>query len=156
MTKREALSLLDTAPRSELVEIDDNTVLRVRGLGSRMIKELLIRFPDLQGVVMGSGINARMLIALGPEIVGAICAAATGELGNPDVEERAADLPVETQLDILEAVGRCTFSKGFGPFVDRVVAIAAQLSAQDGRVSDMNSPPPSSPSVEQPIPPSGN
>lgn len=156
MTKTEALSLLDIAPRSEMVEINDEQSLRVRGLSAEMIKNLLVRFPALQGLAIGAGIDGRHIIALGPDIVGALCAAATGELGNEQAEAQAKALPVETQLDVLEALGRCTFSKGFGPFAQRVAAIAGALSAQVGRAPDMSLPKQSNPSEEQPTPPSGN
>lgn len=156
MARTEALSLLDIAPRHELVEINEEQSLRVRGLSADMIKNLLTRFPALQGLVIGVGIEGKEIMKLGPEIVGALCAAASGELGNEAAEKMAADLPVETQLDILEAIGRCTFSKGFGPFAKRVALIAGALSAQAGKAPDMTLPQPSKPLEEQPIPPSGN
>lgn len=156
MAKTEALSLLDIAPRTELVEVSEEHSLRVRGLSVTDIKTLLVRFPALQGFILGSGVSGRMLIDLGPNVVGALCAAATGNLGDEKAEEVAASLPVETQLDIVEAMGRCTFSKGFGPFAERVAAIAVALSGQVGKAPDMNLPKQSKPSEEQPTPTSGD
>ena len=156
MTKREALSLIDIAPRSELVEISDEVSLRVRGLSAETIKDLIVRFPDLGGVLIGAGIRRDSILAFGPTIIGALCAAATGEYGNEEAEKAAAELPIETQLDILEAMGRCTFSKGFGPFADRVAGIAAALSGPVGKAPDMSLPKESKPLEEPPIPPSGD
>lgn len=156
MARTEALSLLDIAPRSELVAINEEQSLRVRGLSADTIRELLTRFPLLQGVIMGAGIDPRLIVAMGPDIVGALCAAASGELGNEEAEKVADVLSIETQLDIIEAIGRCTFSKGFGPFADRVAVIATQLSVQVGKAPDMNLQKESKPLEEPPIPPSGD
>lgn len=156
MARTEALSLLDIAPRSEMVEINDEQSLRVRGLSADAIRELLMRFPPLQGVIMGAGIDASLIVAMGPDIVGSLCAAASGELNNEEAEKMAAMLPVETQLDIIEAIGRCTFSKGFGPFADRVAVIAAALSVQAGKAPDTNLQNPSPPLEEPQTPPSGS
>jgi hypothetical protein len=156
MAKTEALSLLDIAPRHEMVEINAEQSLRVRGLSAEDITKLLTRFPALQGLIVGAGVDGQALINLGSEIVGAICAASAGELGNPDAEKMAAALPVETQLDILEAVGRCTFSRGFGPFSKKVAEIARALSEKAGKAPDMSLPKPSNLSEEQPTPTSGS
>lgn len=156
MARTEALSLLDIAPRSEMVEINEEQSLRVRGLSAEDIKTLLVRFPALGGVIIGNGINAKALMESGADVVGALCAAATGEMGNEKAEELAASLSIESQLDILEALGRCTFSKGFGPFADRVAVIGAALSVRGGKAPDTNLQKPSSPLEEPPIPPSGD
>lgn len=156
MTKREALSLMDIAPRTEQVEINDEVTLRVRGLSAEAIKDLMIRFPDLGGLMIGEGIRRESIVTLGPAVISALCAAACGELGNDDAERMASELPIETQLDILEALGRCTFSKGFGPFAERVAVIAAALSGPAGKAPDMSLPKESKPSEEQPTPMSGD
>lgn len=156
MAKREALSLIDLAPRSELVEVNDEVSLRVFGLPAETIKDLIVRFPDLGAVLIGAGIRRDAILAFGPTIVCALCAAATGEYGNEAAEESAAKLPIETQLDILEAMGRCTFSKGFGPFADRVAGIAAALSGPVGKAPDMSLPKESNLSEEPATQPSGD
>lgn len=156
MTKREALSLLDIAPRHEMVEISEEQSLRVTGISSGDILELLTRFPPIQGLVVGAGITRESIVALGPDIIAALCAAATGELGNEEVEKFAKTLPIETQLDIIDAMRRVTFSRGFGPFAQRLAAIASQLFGQVGKAPVTNSPPLSQPLEEQPTPTSGD
>ena len=156
MARTEALSLLDIAPRFETVVISEEQSLRVRGLSAEDIKNLLVRFPSLGIIIAGNTVDPSSILNLGPTIVGALCAAATGEMGNPDAEELAASLSIESQLDILEALGRCTFSKGFGPFADRVAVIAGALSGRVGRAQDTKLQMPSPPLEEPPIPPSGD
>lgn len=156
MTKREALSLLDLKPRTELVVISEDQSLRVRGISSEDIQALFERFPPIQGLSVGRGIKLEHLKEIGPKAVAALCAAAVGEMGNEKAEAIAADLPIETQLDILEAMWRCTFSKGFGPFAKRLAFAVGALSVEVGKAPATNLPKASKPSEEQPTPPSGS
>jgi len=155
MTKTEALSLLDIDLRHEMVQINEKQSLRVRGISIEDIKVLFTRFPALMGLAVGRGLDTKAVMDLGPEIVMALCAAGVGELGNKQAEDMAGQLSVETQLDILEAMGRCTFSKGFGPFAQRLAGVAKALSVEVGKAPDTNLPKPSKLSAVPPTPPSG-
>lgn len=155
MAKREILSLMDLPMKTEEVVFDSENSLRVRGLSMKEITLLLKRFPTMAGFFAGVGFDPTQMVDLGPEIVGALCASAMGELGNEEAEARAATIPIGLQMDILEAMGRCTFSNGFGPFATRVATIARVLFVQGGKATDTNLPAPSSTSEEQPTPPSG-
>ena len=134
--KTEPLELIDLLPRSETIEIDNKQKVTIFGLSAEDIVALFIRFPPLQGVMVGRGIAPLALLELGPSVVAALCAAAMKKLGDKKSEDAASKLTIEMQLDILEALGRCTFSKGFGPFAQRLRVIAGALSAEVGRALD--------------------
>jgi hypothetical protein len=70
-----------------------------------------------------------LLFKTAPEVINALIAAAVGKPGDPDAEADAAEVPLEIQMDILEAVGRLTFRSGFGPFVARIKALGASLNS---------------------------
>jgi hypothetical protein len=146
MAKEQGLSLLDIGPVSEKVQVGDK-LLDVYGVSVKGVFALFARFPEIQQWFKGGRINQEQLIAEAPDTLAAIIAAGCGEPGNGAAEETAGRLPVDTQLDILEAIGRLTFKNGFGPFVKRIVALAAQAqSVNYGRVQDTKSPPVSRPS----------
>lgn len=155
MKKTEPVSLLDIKPLSEQVHINEKQSIEVRGISTDDIFNLLKRFPPLQGIIVGREITLADIFAFGPEIVGAVCAAATGKLGNEEAEKIASTLSVEIQLEIIQAVGRCTFTRGFGPFVQKFKGIVGALSAGDGKAPDTNSQRPSKPLEEQPTQVSG-
>ena len=61
--------------------------------------------------------------------------------------QAAGDLGLEIQFDILEAIGRLTFTRGFAPFAERIMALAnAANSASFSKVPDMKLPEASKPS----------
>lgn len=154
MSKKPGLNLADLAPMSEDVPVG-NGFLTVHGISAKVGLEIFKRFPKILGMVSGSGFNLTTFLAVAPDAVAAIIAAAAGDLGNKKAEEAASSLGVETQFDILEAVGRLTFTRGFAPFVERIMALAgAANSAPSSKVTDTKSPPalkPSSP-PDTPLP----
>jgi hypothetical protein len=159
MSKDQGLSLLDIAPAFELVPVGDDQNLRVIGVSAEGVVALFKRFPEM-GKWFAGGLKPEIMTKAAPEAIAAIIAAGCGTPGNEGAEEVARALPVETQLDVLEAIGRLTFKKGFGPFVDRIIALtAAAKSANYGRAKDMASQPqskPSQPSTAETTAPSGN
>ena len=144
--KTEPIGLLDVMPMTEQVQINERQSILVQGISSKAIWSLLKRFPLLQGLIVGGGITPADIVAFGPQVVAAICAAAAGYLDNEAAEEKAASLSIEVQYNILEAMGRCTFSKGFGPFRQRLRAALGALYAGDGKPPAMKSPKPQQPS----------
>lgn len=150
--KEQGVSLLDIAPAFENVRVgekDDKPVyLKVIGVSAKGVVNLFTRFPEVQKwfAVAGQNIKVMQLVKELPGAIESIIAAGCGLPGNDAAEEMAGNLPVEVQLDILEAIGRLTFKNGFGPFVRRMLALSnAARSANYGRAPATNSPPASKP-----------
>lgn len=145
-TKEQGLSLLDIGPLYEDVDYGTRK-LRVYGVSAEGIVSVFQRFPEIRTWFQGGGtVNIKMLIEQAPGAFAAVIAAATGTPGSEKAEKIARLIPAETQLDILEAIGRLTFKNGFGPFVARIVALSAAARSENfGRVQDTNSPPTSKP-----------
>ena len=136
---------------SEKVQIGSKdgkpVLIEVYGVSAKGIFAIFQRFPEIQSWFKGGKIDPKMLINEAPDAIASIIAAGCGEPGNEVAEETAGRLPADTQLDILEAIGRLTFKNGFGPFVKRIVSLAEQAqSVNYGRVSAMKSPQVSKPS----------
>ena len=146
MAKEQGLSLADIGPLSERIPVNDVASLEVYGISAKDILKLFLRFPQTHAWVSGAGVEATDLTKIAPEALAAIIASGCHALGNEEDEKRAADLPIEVQLDCLEAIGRLTFRSGFGPFVNRVVALAALVASENfGRGQGTNSQPQSKP-----------
>ena len=154
--KDQGLSLLDIGPVSEKVQVGSK-LLNVYGISAKGIFAVFQRFPEVRTwftVKQGQKIDLQKLIAEAPDAIAAIIAAGCGEPGNAAAEETAGTIPVDTQLDILEAIGRLTFKNGFGPFVQRIVALSEQAqSANFGRAPDTKSPQASKPLSAPATPP---
>lgn len=138
----QGLSLADIGRLHEDVPVGDSFI-RVHGISAEMALALLREHPEVLAKAMqGGGVKFNDIIKAAPDVVSAIVAAATGG--------KAADaklVPIEIQMDILEAASRLTFKSGFGPFVKRITAMAeggALPSASSGVVRDTNLQPASS------------
>lgn len=153
LKKTEPLSFLDVKRRSAEVTIGDQKIT-VYGISFDMIMDLMLRFPSLQNAMVGRGLDAVELMKLGPKAVAAICAAAIDHPGDVEQEAALAKLSMEIQFDLLEEIGKVTFTNGFGPFASRVRAVLG-LVAEGGRAPVSSSPKPLKRSVEPPNPPSG-
>src|SRR5262245_9569088 len=126
-SKDQGLSLLDIGPLSVNVPVGDKQ-LAVYGVSAKGCFHLFQRFPEV-GMWFKGGvkkIDAKQLLTEVPGAIAALIAAGCGAPGNEEAEEKAELLPVEAQLDVIEAILKLTFSKGFGPFVQRIVALSAQ------------------------------
>ena len=144
--KKPGLNLTDLAPMYEDVPISDS-FLRVSGISAKTGLEIFRRFPKISGMTSGTAFNLGTFLAAAPDAVAAIIAAATGDLGDEGAEQAASELPLDIQCDILEAVGRWTFTKAFAPFAERIMALAdAANSALSSKVTAMTSQPASKPS----------
>lgn len=145
MRQSQGLSLADIGKKYEDVKVGEGEgdFLRVYGVSAKVCLSLLQRYPEILGKAMaGGGIKFNDIVAAAPDAIAAVIAAATGNLGNEEVEEDANNLPIEIQMDILEAVGRLSFRSGFGPFAQRIMSLAnaARGSVNSGAVPDMRSP----------------
>jgi hypothetical protein len=156
MAIEQGLSLLEIGPMTEVVPVGKKS-LTVYGVSAEGIFSLFQRFPEMMQWFKGGVLDVPLLIKETPAAIAAVIAVGCGSPNDPKAEEVARKLPVEVQIDILEAIGRLTFSKGFGPFVKRIVALSDQArSANFGRGAGMKSPPaskPLSPPATEPQPP---
>lgn len=149
----QGLSLLDLGPLHENVTVVTGKAVRVFGLSAKGLFLIFQRFPQV-GKWFKGGVTVKIepqaLLAEVPGAISAIIAAGCGEAGNPKAEEVAERFPVEAQLDILEAVLKLTFRSGFGPFVQRMVALSEVVKSQNyGRGSVTTSPQGSKPALPQ-------
>jgi hypothetical protein len=155
----QGLSLHDISDFGEKVDIGDGRKLQVKGISAKGVVSLLIRFPELQKWLSGQSLALADTFLRAPDTIAAVIAAGTGSPGDTDAEDIAAELPVEVQTDVLEAVYRQTFRNGFGPFVKRVLVLyaAAVQSGNFGGDPGMKSPPESKPlsPTDTPQAPSG-
>lgn len=143
-TKKPGLTLADLAAQSEDVPVGDSFIT-VRGVSAEDGLAVFVRFPALAELI--GGFTMVKFIQAAPDAVAAIIATATGSPGDAEAEEAAKHVPLETQFDILEAVGRLTFKSGFGPFAERLMGLVnAANSGSSSRAPAMKSPPPSKPS----------
>ncbi len=158
-SKKPGLNLTDLAPMHEDVPIGESFI-RVHGISAKAGLDIFKRFPKILGMMTGDGFSLTTFLTVAPDAVAAIIATAAGDPGDKTAEEAASNLGLETQFDILEAVGRLTFTKGFGPFAERIMALAngEANSGLSGKGPDTKSPPLLKPSLSPdiPLPPSGD
>jgi hypothetical protein len=143
--KSQGLSLADIAKLHEDVKIGpaEDQFVRIHGISAKVALTLINKYPAvLTKALQGGGLKFGDMVKAAPDVLSAIIVAGTGRDFNDDEElENAGELPIEVQMDILEAIGRLTFKSGFGPFVNRIVALSeAVQSANLGKVPDMKSP----------------
>jgi len=109
------ISFLDIARTDEVVH-----GIKVRGLSLESIVMLLLEFPALSLALQGGGITGPDIIRMAPAAIGDIVCHACGLQGQDGQAAAFSNLPLETQLDFIEAVIRQTMPGGFGPFVARL------------------------------------
>ena len=139
------VGLLDIAPAAETVTVGGQPVA-VHGVSARGIAVLLGRFPELRALIAQrqQDVSADRLMVLVPDAIAAIIAAGTGLPGDAAMEAAADRLPVEEQLDLLDAILRLTLPSGIGPFVERLAGLGSRLGVA--------SPAPAIPATTSPAP----
>lgn len=144
MSKTPGLSLADLANMSEEVPVGSGHITVV-GISVSKALDIVKRFPEL--AKMAGGFKLADLLLVAPGALAAIIASAVGQHGDEKAEADATNIPIETQFDIVEAVGRLTFRNGFAPFVQRVLNLAQSVKSDlYTKVPSMNSPGTSKPS----------
>src|SRR4051812_24947742 len=107
-----SLSLLDIGPLTEHVPMGDG-YMKVYGVSAAGAISIFQRFPHVAVWFKGGGKpTLEQLINEAPDALAAVIAAGCGNPGNEIAEANAKLMPLETQVDLLEAIGRLTFSKG--------------------------------------------
>lgn len=130
------LSLLDVLPRHERIDIGSDQIFDVYGISGGDIGKILERFPDAFQQIADSGSQPS---AMNPNLLGALVAAsahvgsngdydAESLLGNEKAEKRASTLGVADQAKIMQAIGRCTFPEGVGPFLEDLVLMSSSTA----------------------------
>lgn len=125
------LSLLDVLPRSERVDIGGGQEIDVFGISGEDIGKILTRYPDAFQQLSSS---ANKPSNLDPGLLGALMAATQRNgsddslLGDENVEKRARTLSVGAQLKVMQAMGRCTFPDGVGPFLEGLMSVSSSAN----------------------------
>lgn len=120
------VSLLDALPVTENVPIGNDQELQCSGISFAGGAMLFGRFPELKDALSGKvdELNAERVLTLAPSAISAVIAAGTGFEGNQKAEKIAAGLPLQIQLNVVEAIIRRTMPDGAGPFVAKVAEYA--------------------------------
>ncbi len=129
-------SLLDIACVSESIALPKGHV-DVYGVSAKGIAFLFAKFPEFRALITGQPVEAVDLIKLAPGAVSAIITCAIGSPGDEKTEMMAERLPLECQLDILEAAIRLTMPNGLTPFADRLVKMASLLGMTASAPAEM-------------------
>jgi len=127
--------LLDIADFAVQVKVGSKTV-NALGLSVQGIVKLWQRFPEAQSVLTGGAVSPNRVMKLIPEAIPAVIVEGTDIAS----EAVAARLPIETQIDLLEAIIRLTMPSGFGPFVAKLEAMGIPVQAATKDL-DSKSPP---------------
>lgn len=140
--------LLDLAPSQKTVTIG-TTAVPVKGVSAKGIVYIMGRFPEARMLMTGKAVDVtpESLMKLAPEALAAIIAAGLGFPGDEAQEDAAAALPLEAQVDLIEAIAAVTMPKGVAPFVDRLTKLMGgvesginQVSARHSSTAGMKSP----------------
>jgi hypothetical protein len=157
------LSLLDVLPRSEKVPVGDGQELTVFGISTEDGGRILQRFPNAFHQMASSGGN---IAGWDPALLGAMLAASQRNgsehsmLGNDVAESRGRSLGMGVQLKLVQAIGRCTFPDGLGPFLEelasmssgaqQVLQVVVQVASKAQAMTSPPRPKPSAPPATQP------
>lgn len=150
----EKLSLFDLLPRRETVTFSDGKTIEVTGLSAADLAEIMRKFPSLQKFFLGMPLTVGEIGEAAPGAVAYIIAAGCGHRGDEKAIAVASMLTAEQQSELLEGIGRATFTRGFGPFAQRAAAFGMQVS-ETGRAPATPSPRPSPRSSTPASPPTG-
>lgn len=138
-------TLLDIATVSEFVEVPGKPgkdgkpqEVEVFGVAAEGIAMLFQRFPEIRMLMTGKSLEKDAIAKLAAPAIAAIIAASTGSPGDKKAELIARRLPLECQMDILEATVRLTMPGGVGPFAQRLTALASMLGASETTATEVD------------------
>ncbi len=153
----ERLGLLDLRRKAQVVSFSDGREAEVVGLSTGNVGDLMERFVPMQKYFMGAPVTVAEILATTPEAIPLIIAMGFKQADNPEAVEAAADLTIEEQSELLEAIGKATFTRGFGPFDLRLRALGLAVKGEEtGRVPATTSPRPQRTSSPPASPKSGS
>jgi hypothetical protein len=71
------------------------------------------------------------ILTTAPEAIPLIIAMGFRDVDTPEAVQAAADLTIEEQSELLEAIGKATFTRGFGPFDSRLRALGLAVKGEE-------------------------
>jgi hypothetical protein len=154
----EVITLMDLRRKKKVHQLNGGEhSIEIVGLTAKDYFSILERFPKVAALSLGGRAMLTEALQSAPGALAAWVAAACGHSGDEEAEKAALEnLTVEEATSIAEASIELTFSKGFGPFFDRLQVVMAQLSpVRTGREPDTTSPSPSLPAEDSPTQNSG-
>lgn len=141
-----SLKLTDIVNAKRIVETGSGP-LEVVGLSVEDIITLLQRFPDAQKLLEFKSGKAEEITKLGPDVLAAIVATATGSTNDREQEDAARRLPVGVLTEIVVAVVEATLPNGIGPFAEKLLELTRAMEGpglSHGKAPATASLPPSS------------
>jgi hypothetical protein len=124
------LSLLDVLPRHERVDIGSDKPIDVFGISSEDIAKILERYPDAFQQMYDA---QRQPMNMHPGLLGAMVAASQRNdndeslLGDEKAEKLSRSLGASDQVKLYQALGRCTFPDGIGPFLESLASMSLSM-----------------------------
>jgi hypothetical protein len=140
-------TLLDLANSKRMVKVGDIDV-SVTGISTESFINLLQQYPPLLKAFAGSNVSNEELMKVAPDAVAAIIASGCGYSNDPQALEIARNLPMQSQMDLLQEVLNQTFPRGVGPFVDQLVKLGFLVQDVQSLAPDPNR---LSPSSQEPV-----
>lgn len=125
----EKLSLLDLRRKTVTVTFSDGREIEVSGLSTADLAELMDKFPPLQKFFLRFPMTIAEVIEAAPGAMAYMIVAGCDMKGNEEALKVAQSLTIEEQSELLEGIGKATFTRGFGPFDSRMQALGMQLAA---------------------------
>lgn len=122
--------IFDIAPVTETVTIN-GVDHKVYGVPSRILAQLGKDYPELIAMLMGGGLNMEAIKEKFAPAVKTIIAAGFRGHDDPEVNEFAANLPLDTQMILLAAILKRTMMGGPDPFGQAVKAIVNMGAAEE-------------------------
>ena len=140
------LGLLDLRRKAQVVTFSDGRESEVVGLSTGNVGDLMEKFVPMQKFFMGAPVTVGEIVKTAPDAIPLIIAMGFREGDNPEAVQAAADLTIEEQSELLEAIGKATFTRGFGPFDARLRALGLAVKGETGKAPDTTSQRPRAPS----------
>jgi hypothetical protein len=121
------VSLMDIVPVTKLVPIGNDQQLAAHGIGIEAAMHLFNRFPELKNLTNGKveEVKPERIFEVAPRAIAAIIAAGANMANDQKAEKKAAILPLQIQLDFIQAVIERTMPDGPGPFLERLMMAMA-------------------------------
>lgn len=133
--------LMDIAPAGTVkksVTVGDEQI-EISRIGSKRVVRLLARYPELGDLMSGKKVAPMRLIEIAADAAAAFIAEGCGYHDNPDAEAFAAELGIDDQLALVEAIALATFPNLVGPLIEqlksRVEVFQAELQKAEASPS---------------------
>jgi len=122
---------LDIAPLTRTVQVRGKAVT-VHGASLAFVVGRIMAETDLVKAGLAGALDPVALVAALTRSLPELIAAGVGMAGDTETIVSAADLTIGEQWDLAEAIVALTAPEGFGPFVERLERLLAQVEAVKG------------------------